>query len=63
MYQTEEYEELIRKIGKSHNQLCDEAYVHYYPIAYELCGRTASEDEVEHTLDWMLGFCGCEKVL
>ena len=39
------------------------AYIHYKPIAYDLCGRVASISEVEHTLDKMLDFCGCDAVL
>lgn len=39
------------------------AYIQYKPIAYDLCGRIASSDEVEHILDRMLDFCGCDEIL
>ena len=63
MHQDEEYDELIRIIGESYIQLGEEAYELYRPITNDLCSRTALEEEVEHTLDWMLGFCGYEKML
>lgn len=45
---------------KSINEL---AYNQYKPIASELCGRIASLEEVECTLDRMLDFCGDDAVL
>ena len=57
------YEEMIRSVGETYMQLCESAYVQYKPITHDLCSRMTSEDEVEHTLDWMLDFCGYEKVL
>ena len=35
----------------------------YKPVAEDLCSRIATSDEVEHTLDWMLDFCGDNAML
>ena len=35
----------------------------YKPITDDLCRRTASEDEVEHVLDWMVGHCETDDML
>ena len=39
------------------------AYTQYKPIADDLCSRVAAINEVEHILDRMLDFCGCNEIL
>lgn len=43
-------------IAGAFNGIYDDAYKVYKPLAEDICFRTASEDEVAHLLDWMLGF-------
>lgn len=52
----------INKIADAFSEIHDAAYIQYKPIAEDLCGRIASENEVEHTLDYMLSLCGDERV-
>ena len=39
------------------------AYATYKPIVEEICARTASESEVEHLLDYMVGMCTSDRML
>ena len=59
----DDYDDLIQEIGEALSWLHDDAFEAYCPIAYDLCSRTASEHEVELTLDYMLGFCGDDRML
>ena len=42
---------------------CIEWHLIYKPVAEDLCSRIDISDEVEHTLDWMLDFCGDDAIL
>lgn len=53
----------LRKLASQIESLNEIAYIQYKPIVRDLCGRIASIDEVEHTLDKMMDFCGCDAVL
>lgn len=53
----------LSKLAKQIEHINERAYVQYKPIAYDLCNRVAPISEVEHTLDRMLDFCGCDKIL
>lgn len=44
-------------------ELDDLAYVTYKPIVEEICARKASESEVEHLLDYMVGICSSDRML
>ena len=58
-----DFDDLVSKIGDVLLSLHDEAFDAYRPIAYDLCSRTASEHEVALVLDYMMGFCGDERLL
>ena len=53
----------LSKLAIQIERMNELAYIQYKPIAYDLCGRIAPISEVEHTLDKMLDFCGCDEVL
>lgn len=53
----------IQNLVKSINELHRMAFDIYKPVAEDLCSRIAISDEVEHTLDWMLDFCGDDAIL
>lgn len=53
----------VKSLIEQSMQIYDEALLVYEPITNDLCARTASEDEVEYTLDRMLDFCSDEKML
>lgn len=53
----------INKFAIQIKRINEVAYIQYKPIAYDLCSRVAPISEVEHTLDRMLDFCGCDEVL
>ena len=62
-HKDENYDEFVRKIGDAFAGLYEEAYAAYRPIAYDLCSRIASEQEVEHILDYMVSLCGNDRML
>lgn len=53
----------LSKLATQIEHMNESAYIQYKSIAYDLCSRVASISEVEHTLDRMIDFCGCDKVL
>ena len=59
----DDFDEFVCKIGEVFSRLHDDAYEAYCPIVHDLCSHTASEHEVALTLDYMLGFCGDDRML
>ncbi len=53
----------IKKIVCMITELDDLAYATYKPIVEEICARKASELEVEHLLDYMVGMCNSDRML
>ena len=53
----------IKEMALQLKKISEIAYNQYKPIASDLCSRNAPLDEVEHTLDRMLDFCGDDAVL
>ena len=54
----------ITEIANQINALQEEAYYEYMGVVEALCdNKDASENEVERMLDYLLEFCGNEKVL
>ena len=54
----------IIEIANQINNLHEEAYYAYLGPVEKLCNNPdASQNEVEHMLDYLLDFCGYEKVL
>ncbi len=53
----------IQSLIKTINELHRMAFEIYKPIAEDLCSKIALSDEVEHTLDCMLDFCGDDAIL
>ena len=52
-------QEYVEKIVQLHQ----EAYEVYLPLVEDVCGRTVSEDELSHLLDYLLDFACDEKML
>lgn len=46
----------LRGIAEAFNGIYEDAYRLYRPMTEDICSRTASLAEVEHLLDWMLGY-------
>lgn len=44
-------------------ELNELAYCTYKPIVDDICSREATESEVEHLLDYMVGICSDERTL
>ena len=55
--------DMMKEIALQIKKLNEIAYNQYKPIVSDLCSRVASLDEVEHTLDRMLDFCGDDAFL
>ena len=55
--------DMMKEIALQIKKLNEIAYYQYKPIVSDLCSRVAPLDEVEHTLDRMLDFCGDEAFL
>ena len=55
--------DMMKEIALQIKKLSEIAYNQYKPIVSDLCSRVASLDEVEHTLDRMLDFCGDDAFL
>ena len=55
--------DMMKEIALQIKKINEIAYYQYKPIVSDLCGRVAPLDEVEHTLDRMLDFCGDEAFL
>ena len=55
--------EHINSLVNAMNHIAISAVAAYKPIVDDLCSRVATADEVEHTLDWMLDFCGYDTFL
>lgn len=53
----------IKSLIQKSRQIYDEALLVYEPITNVLCAKTASEDEVEYTLDRLLDFCSDKRML
>ena len=53
----------IKQLAAGIEEFYEQAYEAYSPLTDDLCGRAASEDEVEYILDRMLDFCGSDKML
>ena len=53
----------FKKIVCMITELDELAYATYKPIVEEICARTASESEVEHLLDYMVGMCTSDRML
>ena len=48
----------VKELALQFKKINEIAYNQYKPIVSDLCSRVAPLDEVEHTLDRMLDFCG-----
>ena len=55
--------DMMKEIALQIKKINEIAYYQYKPIVSDLCSRVAPLDEVEHTLDRMLDFCGDEAFL
>ena len=53
----------MKEMALQLKKLNEIAYNQYEPIAFDLCSRIASLNEVEYTLDRMIDFCGDDAVL
>lgn len=53
-------DENIYQIAERIVQLHQKAYEVYLPLVEDVCGRTVSEDELSHLLDYLLDFV-CEE--
>ena len=56
-------DEDIKKIACMITELNGLAYSTYKPIVEDICTRKASESEVEHILDYMVGMCNSDGML
>lgn len=56
-------DEDIKKIACMITELDGLAYSTYKPIVEDICTRIASESEVEHILDYMVGMCNSDRML
>ena len=56
-------DEDIKKIAYMITELDGLAYSTYKPIVEDICTRRASESEVEHILDYMVGMCNNDRML
>ena len=56
-------DENIYQIAERIVQLHQKAYEVYLPLVEDVCGRTVSEDELSHLLDYLLDFVCEEKML
>lgn len=56
-------DEDIKKIACMITELDGLAYSTYKPIVEDICTRKASESEVEHILDYMVGMCNSDRML
>ena len=56
-------DEDIKKIACMITELDGLAYSTYKPIVEDICTRMASESEVEHILDYMVGMCNSDRML
>lgn len=59
MYENENMQGMIHMITEL-NKL---AYCTYKPIVDDICSREATESEVEHLLDYMVGLCNDERMI
>lgn len=59
MYENENIQGIIHMITEL-NKL---AYRTYKPIVDDICSREATEAEVEHLLDYMVGLCNGERMI
>lgn len=55
--------DVIDEMVKSIKELHDASYHQYHLVAKDICSRNASENEVSHFLDDLLGFCSDERFL
>ena len=62
-YIVQTMDDKIKKIVCMITELDDLAYATYKPIVEEICARKASESEVEHLLDYMVGMCNSDRML
>jgi len=53
----------IKKIVCMITEIDELAYATYKPIVEEICARKASESEVEHLLDCIVGICSSDMML
>lgn len=60
---TDEMDAAIKEIAKEIQRIQDMAYINYKSLVDSIVTRNASEDEVEHLLDYMLDVCLDEKML
>ena len=51
--------DFVETIGNQYLALCNQAYAVYKPMVDDICSRVASQNEVEHVFDYLLGFA-CE---
>ena len=56
-------DENIYQIAEQIVQLHQKAYEVYLPLVEDVCGRTVSEEELSHLLDYLLDFACDEKML
>ena len=52
----------IYHIAERFKKLCKQAYDVYLPLVENICIKEASEDEVEHLLDYLMDFACEEKI-
>ena len=60
---TDEMDAEIKAIAKEIQRMLDIAYINYKSLVDSIVMRNASEDEVEHLLDYMLDVCLDDKML
>ena len=53
----------IFRIAEPIVQIHQNIYEIYLPLVEDVCSRTASEDELSHSLDYLLDFACDEKIL
>ena len=52
----------IYHIAERFEKLCEQAYEVYLPLVENICIKEASEDEVEHLLDYLMDFAHDEQI-
>ena len=52
----------ISHIAEWFKELCKQAYEVYLPLVENICIKEASEDEVEHLLDYLMDFAYDEQI-
>ena len=55
--------DFVETIGNQYLALCNQAYAVYKPMVDDICSRVASQNEVEHVFDYLLGFACEDKFL